>query len=819
MSKPLKLTIGIGLSLLVLIAAIVLFLHHLLTKSFPVVEGDLSIIGLRNETSISRDELGVPHILANNEYDLFFTQGYVHAQDRLWQMDMIRRVAQGRLSEILGDVTIEYDKLFRTLGIAELAETVTQSLHPESQQLLAAYADGVNAFLHDNEHRLPVEFDVLNYRPEPWQPSHSIMAGRMVAWDLAMATMTDIPFAMLADRVGIERSAEVLPTTYGNRVTVLAALRALKAAFAGHLSTETGPGIAGNVRWGTWFMPTNYNLRTSADKKGMSGGSNSWVIGANRSATGKPILANDIHLVMPVPSLWYQMHLHCPGLNVAGVSLPGVPLIVVGRNTAVAWGFTNAMVDDLDFFVEQIDTSLETYLYQGRGMPLHAREEKIYVGKKDSVIITRRSTHHGPIVDEIHGSVNAQYRYMLAMKWTGFAISDEFRALYLMNKASTPAEFEAGVRLFTVPGQNVLYADTLGNIAHWVAARIPIRKHYNPMLPLPGWTGDAEWKEYIPFTQLPKIVNPPEGLLASANNPFVGPNYPYYISELWEPPSRIARIRELLNTAEILTGDDVKRFQIDILSPHGREFAAHLLDAFQKTPTEDSLITAAVVYVRNWDFRFHRDYVAPTIVNATFLKFLKNVLEDELGDTVFRYLITFTAIPYRISDQLLAAEYSDWYDDVRTPERETKDEILRKSLYDALRELRQTLGTDTRLWQWGSVHTVTFTHPFGTRKPLDNVFNIGPFPLNGSGSTVNKAEFRFADPYAVVAGPSARHVIDLSNRETFSTVITSGASGQVLHPHYDDQTILWLNGTYHTMTIDPRSVQLAGWQHLTLKPE
>lgn len=820
MSKALKLTIGISLSFLIIIVALALFLRHLVTKSFPVTVGTLSVEGLEHEVQIYRDAMGVPHIIALNEHDMIFAQGYVHAQDRLWQMDMVRRLAEGRVSEVLGDRTVEFDKLFRTLGLSRVAETIEQSLQPESHTLLDAYARGVNAFVRDHYHRLPVEFDVLNYRPEPWKPQHSIMVARMIAWDLAMATITDIPLAMMVDKVDLRKGVKAIPSTVADSAAVLADLKELKSTLVGRLIDDLqAVGLTDGAQWGTWFMPTYYRFRTASGRRAAGGGSNSWVVGGKRSATGKPILANDLHLIMPAPSLWYQAHLSSPRWNVAGVSLPGTPLIIVGRNNAVSWGFTNAMVDDADFFIEQMDSTLSMYNFEGTWQPVRAEEEIIHVGK-DSVVLTRRSTHHGPVVDEIilASHIQQRYRYVLTMRWTGFDVSDEFRAFYLMNKAINAEEFESGVRHLAVPGQNVVYADTAGNIAQWIAARIPIRKKYNAMVPLPGWSGEAEWKGYIPFNQLPHKWNPPEGFIASANDPFVGKNFPYYVSELWEPSSRIMRIRELLSSNELVDIDDMRRFQLDILSPHGKEFSGYILQAFAADSSWEPMVSTALEYLMNWDFRFNRDNVAPTLVSVAFLKFLHNVFEDEMGDTLFRYFVTFTAVPYRVVEQLLASDNPAWFDDVTTPEVETKDEILRKSLYDAIRELRSTLGADTRLWRWGSIHTVTFAHPFGMQSPLDRVFNIGPFPLSGSGSTIHKAEFRFTDPYHVVVGASMRHVISLGDPSSFLSVITSGSSGQVLHDHYDDQTVLWLNGGYHTMVLDQDRITRRPWDHLTLKP-
>lgn len=809
MSKPLKLTLGIGTALLILLIAVILFLRYLVTKSFPVTEGTLAVQEIYDEVHVYRDQFGVPHILAKNEHDMFLAVGYIHAQDRLWQLDLIRRAGQGRLSEIFGEKTVEFDKLFRTIGIARVAEEIERNLHPESKELLVAYADGINAFIRDNEKRLPVEFDMLNYRPEPWQVQHSIIVTRMIAWELSLAWFTDITFGIIAERVGPVKASEIIPVWQKNAPRIIAEY----------------PG-----RLGEKFLDINSKFLAFMGIEGLQGGSNCWVIGPQKSSNGKPILANDVHLMMPVPARWYQLHISCPGWNVAGVSLPGTPLIVVGRNDAIAWGVTNAMVDDADFYVEKVDSSRSLYLFDGREYPIVTREDTIYVGKNDSVIVTINKTRHGPVIDRVHpllkdSSTNFA-QYALAMRWTGLEVSDEAYAFYLFNKAKNAAEFAAGIPYFMVPGQNVVFADTSGNIGYWTAARIPIRGKYNPMMPVPGWLAENDWKGFVPAQQLPKLWNPPEGFIATANNKITKDNYPYYISELWEPPSRIERIRELLSSTNQLTAEDFKRFQMDVLSPYGKEFVSYLLQACEHQTPNHPLANAALEYLRNWDFRFHRDDVPSSIVNATLVHFLRNVFEDEMGDTLFKQFVTFSAIPYRVASQLLArqteggfADSSSWFDDIRTPAIETKDEILRKSLYDALDELQTKFGSDTKLWRWGSLHTVTFSHPFGSRKPLDKVFNIGPFPVQGAASTICKMDFRISNPYVTTVGPSMRHVIDLGNTSTFSSVITSGESGQALHKHYDDQTVLWLNGSYHKMVMDWGTIQESKWERLTLRPK
>jgi penicillin amidase len=391
---------------------------------------------------------------------------------------------------------------------------------------------------------------------------------------------------------------------------------------------------------------------------------------------------------------------------------------------------------------------------------------------------------------------------------------------YLMNKATNVRQFEEGLREITVPGQSVVYADVNGNIACWTTGHVPIRVgHANPMLPIPGWTGENGWHGFVPFEQLPKLLNPPEGFIACANQKISNKHFSYYLSTLWEPPSRLLRIRELLRSAEKFTADDFKQFQQDVVSPFARDVTAQLLHAFDTITVTDKLVADALTYIRNWDFRYTQNDVATTIFSEFFVHLLRNTYADEMGNDVFNDFLFFGAIPVRVTSQLLASDSSAWFDNVTTPlVVETKDDIVRTSFTDAIHELQSKFGNETKTWQWGTVHTVTFKHPFGSRKPLDRVFNIGPFPVGGGGTTVNKTEYRFAAPYDVSVGPSMRQVSDLSQPLAAYTVITSGQSGQPFQKHYDDQTSLWLNGGYKRITTDWSEIRRAGMDHLVLKP-
>jgi len=823
-SKSRKLTIGIGASFLILLAALIIFLRYLVTKSFPVTQGAIAVHGLRASADVYRDALGVPHIRAQNEHDMFFAVGYVHAQDRLWQMDVIRRTGQGRLSEIFGRATLDYDKLFRTVGIDHAAAQIEQHLHPETRRALEAYAEGVNAFITAHSGNLPVEFDILNYRPEPWELKHSVLVARMMGWELNLASLTDLTFGLIVARIGPDKASEIFPSWQRNESTIIPSRQQIERGPKENFQFDAAAlDILTRVPFPMAFLTVNRNFR---EQTGSQGGSNCWVINSQKSMSGKPILANDVHLPLSVPSRWYQIHFSCvekdSPWDVEGLSIPGAPVIVLGRNNTIAWGVTNAMVDDVDFWIERSDSSFAKYEFQGRNLPVEVREEKIYIGATDSISLTVRSTHHGPIVDEIpsaEGEVHdTNHRYALSMRWTGLEISDELQAFLLIDRARNAEEFEQGVKEITVPGLNILFADTAGDIGYWTAARIPVRGNNYPMLPFAGWTGENEWKGYVPFKELPKLWNPREGHIATANNKIAGNNFPYYISELWEPSSRIVRIHELLNAPARLAEVDFQRFQMDVGSQFGRDLVHQLLEAVQGITPVSNDMESVLEYLRNWDFRYNKNDVASTILNVAFVKVVENIFADELGDSVLGFFTSYSAIPYRVVGQFLTADSSSWFDDIRTSHVETKDEILRKSLYDAIEDLRTKLGPDTKTWRWGNLHTATFEHPFGKRQPLDKVFNIGPFPIGGSATTLNKSDFRIRRPYATTIGPSMRQVIDLANSRSMSSVINSGQSGQALHKHYDDQTVLWLTGSYHTITIDWHEITSSGWEHLTLKP-
>jgi penicillin G amidase len=798
-----RILLGIGIVVLLSGLAAFLFLRYQATKSFPVTTGRLTLAGLRAPVTVHRDPYGVPCIEARDEHDLMFALGFVHAQDRLWQMDMARRIGRGRLSELLGPVTVPFDRMFRIIGIRDIARKEERGLSSASRDRLVWYAAGVNALIAMQKGRLPVEFDMLDYRPDPWEPVDCLILARLMAWDLNLSWWTDLTMGSIAEKVGLDRALDILPS-YPAGVD--------PAVPAGEWRLYAGAG--------TGFLKTAQAFRAFEGAPGILGGSNAWVVGPQKSATGKVILANDVHLQLQCPSRFYEVHLRAPGYDVGGFSLPGVPGIVLGRNATIAWGLTNVMADDADFYIERIDSvDPRRYATAGGWETIVAHDEEILVKGDTAVVVTVRSTRHGPIVTDVRTMLQrAHPPYVASMRWTGQDPGDAIEAFNRINRARNWQEFTDGVRLFPGPGQNFVYGDIQGNIGYWCGMKLPVRGKQNSTLPLPGWDPAVDWKGFVPFEQLPHRYNPPEGYLATANNKLVDDSYPWHISDLWEPPARILRLREILGREGTFTAADFERMQNDRMSPHAREILPYILEAFRdsslKMPEHDLVFT----YLRNWNFVFSPEDVATGIYQQFFVSLLKNIYEDEMGEDLFHDFVILVNVPIRVTTRLLADGTSPWFDDIRTPEVETRDDIIRRSLRDAVEALRGRFGPGMKTWRWGDMHTVTLQHLFGLRKPLDRVFSIGPFPYGGGSTTLISGEYSFNQPFEVTVGAAVRQIVDFSHPDGTIRVLAGGQSGQVLHRHYDDQALLWLNGGYRSYHPLPTRGMAGGWEELQLEP-
>ncbi len=802
MPRFLRIFIGIlGIVLVIAVAVLVLGVR-IIKKSLPQTAGTLIISGLQSPVKIYRDTFGVPHIFAQNEADLFFAMGYAVSQDRLWQMEINRRAATGTLAEIFGSKAIEADQFIRTIGIPKIASELTQKISSESRSILTAYAAGVNAFLALNKNRLPNEFTLMGSQPQPWKIEHSLAYQRLIAWNLEMAWRVDPLFGELANRVGLEKMTEILPVYPADAPTIVE-----DQYFQFYQLQKSFDKIA-------------HDMSSLLKMAGPGMGSNSWVVAGERTNTGKPMLANDPHLMYQNPSIWYEVHLKAPGIDCYGVAFPGCPGIVIGHNQTIAWGLTNVMADGCDFFVEKINPeNPDQYWYQEKWNEMSKTTEEIVVKDQPSVNLQIRFTQQGPIISDIHPILKDSSN-SVSMKWIGHQPSDETLACYKINKAQTWKELLDGLKYFAVPAQNYIYADNAGNIGYYCVGSIPIRRKGNGSIPQPGWNRDFEWMTLIPFEQLPHAFNPANGLIVTANNKVDDDSYPHFISTYWEPSYRAQRINELLVKKNRLSINDFKIIQYDQFSKHAQFLMPTILKVLPEFKQDNQFKTYVCHCLKTWDLNMSAESVAPTIFEIFLTRFFKNIFQDELGDKLFHDFLELPSIPIRVTDNLITKETSDWFDNIETPEiKETLSDIILSSLAETIEYLRSNFGETVYNWRWGKIHTVTFEHLLGNKSPLDRMFNIGPFPLGGSYNTINNATSLISqDDFRTFSGPSMRQIVDLSNRNNSLSVITTGQSGHPLSKHFKDQTPLWLNGAYHKAVTDSTEICSSDFDLLILKP-
>jgi penicillin G amidase len=786
MTRRLRIFVGILGVTVILLVALIVFAWYELTRSFPPASGSVHMPGLLEEVQIRRDGYGVPHIIATNEHDAIFALGVVHAQDRLWQMDMQRRAAMGELSEVVGPPTIPYDKMFRIIGLRRTAERIEQRLPDETRRRLQWYSDGVNAWIHQAHGSFPVEFDLLRYEPKEWKPLHSILVARLIAWELNLSWWTDVTYGALDEKLGTDRVHDILPT------------------WDYDLSNQppASPPVKGSVPLA--YMHTSQDYRSFMGRPLMPGGSNAWAVAPSRSSTGAAILANDTHLHLTSPAQWYELQYDIPGLLVRGMSIPGVPGVVTGRNDSIAWGVTNLMADDADFFIEQINDSAQTCRRGDVWVPLQIIEEEIPVRNDTAVTLHVRLTSHGPLVTDIVTPLNrTRPGFAASMRWTGYEDDDQVGTFFRLNRARTWEEFVKALSTFTVPGQNFVYADVRGHIGYVCAARIPIRAQGRGLLPVQGWESATDWTGFVPFESLPRQLDPPEGFVASANNKVGADGVPYAIGELWEPSSRIRRLRaELGVPGARFSVRSFEELQNDTYSQYAHDIAPLVEAAFTDSAVGQESAEKIRVYFRNWHHRFDRSDIATTIYQVFLNHLLRNIYSDEMGEDTFHDWCMLVNVPMRVTARLLHDKTSVWFDDVRTPQTETCEMILVRSARETVADLTARLGPAMREWRWEALHTVTLHHPFGMQKPLDRLFDIGPFPYPGGSTSMMSGEYSVTEPYTVTVAASYRQIFDLGDRLHYRSVLPSGESGQVLHPHYDDQTPLWLTGQYRTVSAD-----------------
>ena len=768
-----------------------------LRQSLPKTEGEIRLAGPTAQVEILRDRYGIPHIFAASLEDASFALGYAHAQDRLWQMEMSRRIAAGRLSEIVGPGGLETDRFLRTLGVRRSAEANLATLDAETRRLTEAYAAGVNAFI-GSDPVLPIEFWLTGARPEPWVPADSVAWIKMMAWDLGGNWRNELLRMRLAKTLPLARIHEFLPPYPGEPAPAIADLKELYATMERDA-----------VRLAQ-FVPDNEGL-----------GSNNWVVSGARTESGKPLLANDPHLGLTAPPVWYFAQISAPGINVIGATLPGVPGVILGHNERIAWGFTNTGPDVQDLYIEKLDAA-GGYLTPEGPRPFRVVEEIIRVKGGEPEKLRVRISRHGPVISDVSKSAqdDAPRGHVIAFSWTALAEDDRsMQAALKFARAREWDGFLAAARDFHAPQQNIVYADVDGNIGFVAAGRVPVRRPANDlkgMAPAPGWQEKYDWAGTIPFEQLPRSFNPAGGAIVTANHRITPPGYAHFISSDWAPPHRADRIQQLLDATPKHSAQTFARIQADTVSLAMRELLPKLL----ATRPRSEEARRALALLSKWDGNMAPERTEPLIAWAWWRELTRALYADELGDA-FRqnWLSRAVFVNDVLSGDPVKAR---WCDNIRTPTVETCEEILAVSLDAALVDLAKRYGANESGWRWGEAHFARHEHrPFSRQPMLAKLFDI-TVPSPGDTYTVNVGRNNLNDeaqPFANRHAASLRAIYDLSDLEKSLYIHSGGQSGNVLSDHYKAFTEAWAKNEYIPMRSSRKTLDAEPHQLLKLLPK
>ncbi len=833
----------------------------LVRKPFPQVEGEAELLGLEAEVTVVRDAHGIPQIYADTTADLMRAQGYVHAQERFYEMDVRRHATAGRLAEMFGEPALESDEFVRTMGWRRVAEQELMLVKPETRAALEQYAEGVNAYLEDRAPSdISVHYTVLNagglgYRPEPWTAVDSLAWLKAMAWDLRGNMDEEIGRALSTASVGPERTADLYPAydeaahrpivTQGAVVdgvfeqdgTAGGTREPLRVAWGG--DTGRVSALLSGLRTGLDDLPWFLGRRPGEDNNGL--GSNSWVVDGEHSDTGAPILANDPHLGVGLPGIWVQMGLHCRTvsedcpLDVSGFTFSGVPGVIIGHNADIAWGFTNLGPDVTDLYVERVRG--DEWFREGEWRELTTRTETIEVRGQDDETLTVRSTTHGPLLSDVSEDLTdvadvapvdraavatevTGEEYALALQWTALEPGRTADAIFDLNRAGDWDEFRAAVSSFEAPAQNLVYADREGHIGYQAPGRIPIRGSGNDgTLPSAGWLPENDWSgDYVPFDALPRVRDPEEGLIVTANQAVIGEEYSYFLTTDWDKGYRSERIRDLLSSRDSWSVPDMTDLQTDNLNPMAAVLTPYLLDiGIRRQYYRDGQDL-----LRDWDFQQDADSGAAAYFNVVWRNLLEDTFRDELPEDLWpdggdRWVAVVT--------DLLRDPRNGWWDDLETEDVvEDRDEILRQVLLAARDEMTSLQALNPDEWSWGFLHRLDLREPtIGDSGigPVEWLVNRGGWEVGGGSAAVDASSWDAAQedrPYGVTAAPSMRMVVSMADLDDSRWINLTGVSGHPFHDHYTDQTDLWARGETLPWAFTESAVDEAEEHTLTLVP-
>ena len=825
----------IGLAAVLVVALVVTAIGGTWTtrRSFPTTSGERELPGLSSQVQVLRDRFGVPTIVASSTEDLFRAQGFVHAQDRFWEMDMRRHVTAGRVAELFGSDQVDTDRFVRTLGWRRTAEAEVELLDEHTMEILEAYADGVNVWMEGRtgsqlslEHALLRVTGAGSYEPEPWTPTDSVAWLKAMAWDLRANLEDELTRARLLDvDLGDDRELQDLypPFPEDRHPVILPEGGAVEdgrfvpgtgaadpeAADLRAASVDlTEPGVSSSLADASDALQAAPQLLGDGGSDGI--GSNSWVVAPERSTTGSAVLANDPHLGPSQPSLWYQVGLQCEPVGpdcpyeLAGFSFSGVPGIVIGHNARIAWGFTNLGADVADLVIERIDA--DRYLTEDGWEPLDVREETIRVAGGDDVTIEVRSTRHGPLFSDVSGSGDeiAQGRlgaadpddedeveHAVALRWVALDPVGTMDAVPRLMRAEDWPSFRAAASRFEVPSQNLVYADVDGNIGYQAPGRIPVRRSGDGTLPQAGWTGEAGWERFLDFEELPWTLNPDDGYLATANQPVLNPGADPFLAVDVSLGHRGARIVELLEAREQHGPEDLLALQMDNHNAN----AATLVPVVTDLDDRDHAGVALVQQVlADWDLQDDADAAGAAAFNATWRHLLEITYHDLLPEWAWP---TGGGRWWETVRDLLDEPDSPWWEAPGEPDLQGRDDVLHAAMARAYEEMETTFSDDPADWRWGEMHTLTLTHsPFGESgiAPIERLFNRGPLELGGGSDIVNATGWTAHQGYEVNWVPSMRMIVDLGDLDDSRWINLTGQSGRPFHRHYTDQAEPWRDG-------------------------
>ncbi|MDH4247818.1 MAG: penicillin acylase family protein [Deltaproteobacteria bacterium] len=802
--KVLKIVLAVLVALILAAAGGGYYLHR---RPVPPLEGAFQVPGLTAPVEVILDRWGVPHIHAQSEKDAYFAMGYMLARDRLFQLTLIKFITQGRLAELVGEEALPLDRLHRTVDFH--GQGRVQFLHavPEVRTAVAAYIQGVNAWVETMPSGVPVEFLILGISPQPFLEDDFLGLIGFMTWSLNLGWWEDVMYERVVAKVGLEKALDLYPLVFGGQPSIYAGTRpSVPSLLTGAAEAATRLGLDAPLT-----------------------ASNNWVVSPARSASGKALLANDPHLGHSVPGFWYQVHLVAPGLDVAGMALPGFPMVVIGRNRDIAWGFTNVMLDASDYFLERLKPDdPNQVMYKGNWVPVKERKEILRIKGGGSETLIVRTTPHGPLVSGVMEPLSklpeaqaADKTQALSLQWVPWVDTthNDMDGFYTLNRARNWTEFRSALSRLGSVAMNVAYADNQGHIGIQVSGRIPLLPEgQSGMRFRKGWDGADEWRGFLPFEQNPFLFDPPRGFAVSANNPSLTPEArKLYISAYWEPTGRFERITQRLAAMDKASAEDLMNLQMDITWPMAADWALDIRKAFAAggPRIESPTLAPALKLLEGWDGSFEEDSVPAALFSAYYKHLFHQLFADEMGEDLAKDFRTRNNTSALMMHHVMAQPHSPWYDRVNTPAPEKRADVIRAAFLEGLKELSERLGATPSEWRWGRLHTMEFVHPLGMVKALAPYFNLGPFPLGGHTETVAKGEFH-DETYQVYLGPGLRLVVDWATPGQHWGVVTNGQSGIRASYYYDNLTPLWLEGGLPLVELEPRAGNRAG--RLALQP-